>query len=104
MKKSSGRNKANDMRDLITPAEAARVRGVTRAAIGDLVRRGRLHSTDIGGRPFLYRSEVENFEKMVEGRPSTGGNREADRFSETTRNLNRAFRRATDRELKKGKK
>ena len=92
------------MRDLITPAEAARVRGVTRAAISDLVRRGRLRSTDVGGRPFLYRSEVENFEKIVEGRPSTGRNSAADRFSETTRNLNKAFRKATDRELKKGRK
>jgi excisionase family DNA binding protein len=53
--------------DLISQAEAARVRGVTRAAIRDLIRRGRLRSVSIGGRELVYRSEVELFEKEKPG-------------------------------------
>jgi excisionase family DNA binding protein len=55
--------------DLITPADAARLRGVTRSAITDLVKRGRLRSVDVAGRPFLYRSEVEKFTPEITGRP-----------------------------------
>ena len=51
------------MSDLISQAEAARIRGVTRAAIRDLIRRERLRSVAIGGREVVYRSEVEAFEK-----------------------------------------
>lgn len=55
------------MSDLISQAEAARIRGVTRAAIRDLIRRGRLRSISIGGRELVYRSEVETFEKDKPG-------------------------------------
>lgn len=51
------------LRDLISQAEAARIRGVTRAAIRDLIRRKRLRSVDVGGRELVYRSEVEAFKK-----------------------------------------
>ncbi len=57
------------MEDLITPAEAARLRGVTRSAITDLMKRGRLQTIEVGGRPFLYRKEVENFSPEITGRP-----------------------------------
>jgi excisionase family DNA binding protein len=57
------------MDDLITPAEAARVRNVTRSAITDLVKRGRLQSVEVGGRRFLHRKEVENFSPEITGRP-----------------------------------
>lgn len=50
-----------DLNDLITPTQAARLRGVTRAAITSLMRRQRLRAIEIGGRPFLRRSDVENF-------------------------------------------
>lgn len=53
--------------DLISQAEAARIRGVTRAAIRDLIRRERLRSITVGGREFVYRSEVEAFEKDKPG-------------------------------------
>lgn len=56
------------MKDLISQAEAARIRGVTRAAIRDLIRRGRLRSLELGGRELVYRSEVESFEKEKPGR------------------------------------
>lgn len=55
------------MSDLISQAEAARIRGVSRAAILDLIRRGRLRSAMIGGRQLVYQSEVEAFEKVKPG-------------------------------------
>lgn len=55
------------MSDLISQAEAARIRDVTRAAIRDLIRRGRLRSVTVGGRELVYRSEVEAFEKDKPG-------------------------------------
>jgi len=53
--------------DLISQAEAARIRGVSRAAIRDLIRRERLRSVSIGGRELVYRSEVEAFQKDKPG-------------------------------------
>lgn len=64
----SKKNKKEDVvSDLISQAEAARIRGVTRAAIRDLIRRGRLQSVSVGGRELVYRSEVETFEKDKPG-------------------------------------
>jgi excisionase family DNA binding protein len=60
---------ADSVSDLISQTEAARLRGVTRAAIQDLVRRGRIRSVNVGGRALVYRSEVENYEKGEPGRP-----------------------------------
>jgi len=61
--------KATELDDLITQAEAARLRGVTREAIYDLVARGRLQTIEIGGQKFVRRSEVLNFEALPAGRP-----------------------------------
>jgi hypothetical protein len=55
--------------DLISQADAAGLRGVSRASINELVKRGRLKTVEIGGKIFLYRSEVENFEPQPGGRP-----------------------------------
>lgn len=55
------------MKDLISQAEASRLRGVTRAAIRDLIRRGRIRSVTLGGRDLVYRSEIEAFEKEKPG-------------------------------------
>jgi hypothetical protein len=60
---------ADIMADLISQADAARLRGVTTAAIADLVRRGRLSTVEVGGRAFLRRSEVESFERVRKGWP-----------------------------------
>ncbi len=60
---------SSDMADLISQAEAARLRGVTRAAIQDLVRRGRIRSVNVGGRALVYRSEIVNYEQGEAGRP-----------------------------------
>lgn len=66
--KSAGKG-VNEMGDLISQAEAARLRGVTRAAIQDLVRRGRIRSVEVGGRSLVYRSEIINYEQGKPGRP-----------------------------------
>ncbi len=58
-----------DPDDLISQAEAADLRGVTRASINELVTRGRLRSVTIGGKVLLYRSDVEAFEPSKGGRP-----------------------------------
>jgi len=60
---------ASDLQDLITQAEAARLRGVSREAIYGLVARGKLSVIKIGGQKFLRRSEVENYTPAVGGRP-----------------------------------
>jgi excisionase family DNA binding protein len=55
--------------DLISQAEAAELRGVSRASINELIKRGRLRSVEIGGKPFLFRSEVLGFAPEKGGRP-----------------------------------
>lgn len=57
--------------DLITKAQAAKLRGVSRTAIYDLVKRGKLQVFEIAGREFLSKKEVESFEPDKGGRPST---------------------------------
>jgi hypothetical protein len=59
-----------ELLDLITQSEAARLREVTPEAIADLIRRGRLSAIEVGGRKFLRRSEVINFEAQAGGRPA----------------------------------
>ncbi len=61
--------KASDLDNLITQAEAARLRGVSREAISDLVARGRLQSVEVAGTRLVRRSEVENFVEKRAGRP-----------------------------------
>jgi hypothetical protein len=46
---------------LISQAKAAELCGMTRAAIHDLVRKGRLHSVEVEGRDLVYHREVEAF-------------------------------------------
>jgi excisionase family DNA binding protein len=67
MAKKKESKEADTMKDLISQAEAARVRGVTRAAIRDLIRRSRIRSITLGGRDLVYRSEIEAFEKEKPG-------------------------------------
>jgi excisionase family DNA binding protein len=65
----------DDMTDLISQAQAAELRGVSRSAIADLVKRGRLRSVEIGGRSLVYRSDVEAFESKQgwpKGKPRKG--------------------------------
>lgn len=55
--------------DIISQSEAARLRGVSREAIRNLIDRGRLRGVTIGGRLCVYRSEVLAFEPDKGGRP-----------------------------------
>jgi hypothetical protein len=61
---------ATDLTDLVTQAEAARIRGVSREAIYGLVAREKLTVIEIGGQKFLRRSEVENYRPELGGRPA----------------------------------
>jgi hypothetical protein len=63
--------KAKDLEDLITQAEAARLRGVMPVAIVDLIRRGRLQTIEIASRRLVRRSEVLSFKEKPGGRPCT---------------------------------
>jgi excisionase family DNA binding protein len=70
VEKSKRRDSAKvDMTDLMTQAEAAELRGVSRAAITDLVKRGRLRIVKMFGKKLVYRSEVEHFEPVRKGWP-----------------------------------
>jgi hypothetical protein len=60
-----------DLNNLITQAEAARIRGVSRTAISGLISRGNLSVVEIAGQKFLKRSEVENYKAQPAGRPTT---------------------------------
>ncbi|MBA3804113.1 MAG: helix-turn-helix domain-containing protein [Acidobacteria bacterium] len=61
----------DQLEDLITQAEAARLRNVSREAIYGLVARGKLGVVEIGGQKFVRRSEVEGYQPEVGGRPKT---------------------------------
>jgi hypothetical protein len=53
--------------DLMRQASAARLRGVSPAAIADLISRGRLKTYDIDGVPHVSRREVLNLERQTPG-------------------------------------
>jgi hypothetical protein len=57
----------NDGEDLITQAEAARLRGVTRSAITYLITQGRLQTYERYGMRFVSRREVESYEPLRPG-------------------------------------
>jgi excisionase family DNA binding protein len=55
--------------DWISQAEAARLRGVSRQAIGRLIQRGRLEVFRIAGRSLVRRRDVERLVPKASGRP-----------------------------------
>lgn len=61
--------KREELLDLITVTEAAKLRGVTQQAISDLIKRGRIHPVEIAGKRLLRRSEVTKFKPEKGGRP-----------------------------------
>jgi excisionase family DNA binding protein len=52
----------------ISQAEAARIRGVSRQAIAELVKRHRLETLKIGGRLLVRRKDIEQFTAQPVGR------------------------------------
>lgn len=67
MAKKPSKKGVSGMDELLSFTQAAQRRKVSRAAIADLVARGRLNSVDVGGRPMVYRSEVDGFVKERPG-------------------------------------
>jgi excisionase family DNA binding protein len=59
----------NETVEWISQAEAARMRGVSRQAIADLVKRQRLPTLKIGGRLLVRRKDIEQFVAKPAGRP-----------------------------------
>ena len=55
--------------ELITQVEAAKLRGISVAAINDLVKRGRIRSEERYGKTLVYRSDIENFQPVRAGWP-----------------------------------
>jgi hypothetical protein len=54
----------------ISQAEAARIRAVSKQAIADLIKRGRLSKVTVAGRTLVLRAEVEAFTAQPKlGRP-----------------------------------
>jgi hypothetical protein len=53
--------------DLVRQADAAKLRGVSPAAIADLINRGRLKTYNIAGVPFVSRREVLDLERQTPG-------------------------------------
>ncbi len=74
---------------LISQAEAAQIRGVSRAAIRDLIRRGRISSISVSGRELVYRDEVLNFES---GKPGPAPVNEVTEFYKEHSNIGADFR------------
>ena len=54
----------------ITKAEAARIRGVSRQAIGKLARKGKFATFEIAGNVLLKKKDVEGYQPEPGGRPS----------------------------------
>lgn len=68
-KKSTQKAKSGGsiVQDLITVNEAAKMRGVTKTAIWNLIYRGRLKTERLFERVLVYRSEVQDFEPEKPG-------------------------------------
>jgi len=53
----------------VSQAEAARIRGVSRQAIGRLIKRGRLRTIIMGGHVLVHRADLLRFQRRGAGRP-----------------------------------
>lgn len=62
-------DKVKEFLDLITLGEAAKLRGVTRAAISYLISKGRIESKTLFGRVLVNRNDVINYKPLPAGRP-----------------------------------
>jgi excisionase family DNA binding protein len=58
-----------NLEKFVTPAEAARIRGVSRPRITAMVKSGKLKPIPLGGGYLLLRSEVESYKPQKAGRP-----------------------------------
>jgi excisionase family DNA binding protein len=74
-----------DISAWISQSEAARLRGVTRAAISALVKRNRLKTLKIGGKNLLNRADIENYEPQPRGPRPKGRHKEVESTPPQTR-------------------
>jgi hypothetical protein len=58
--------------DWIAPAQAARIRGVSRQAIAKLIKAGRVATVEIGGRTLVRLADIKNFQPRKAGRRKRG--------------------------------
>jgi excisionase family DNA binding protein len=58
---------ASGMDDLVSISQAAELRGVSHAAIQDLIKRGRLAPVEVAGRRLLRRGDVQGFQRASKG-------------------------------------
>jgi Helix-turn-helix domain len=57
--------------DWISQAEAARLRGISRQAVASLIKTKRVETLTIGGRVFVRRQDIEQFQPKKAGRKPT---------------------------------
>ena len=65
------KKKLDSTQDLISQAEAARLRDVSRASISELIKRGRLTPIVIAGKVLVRRSGLLKFKELKRGRPKS---------------------------------
>jgi len=51
----------------MSQSEAARARGISRQAVSDLIKRGRLTTLEIAGKTLVLRSDIEKFKPRDPG-------------------------------------
>jgi excisionase family DNA binding protein len=79
----------------ISQSEAARLRGVTRAAISALVKRNRLKTLKIGGKNLLNRGDIENYQPQPRGPKPKKKHKERESAPPQTRRTSSALRDRT---------
>jgi hypothetical protein len=72
IRKAPGAKDSGNSGKYISQAEAGRIRGVSKQAIADLLRRGRLTAVSVAGRKLVLRTEVEAFEPKPVGHAPKG--------------------------------
>lgn len=60
---------STNLDEWISQADAARLRGVTRQAIGRLIKRGRIRTLTVAGYVLVSREDVMSFQPEKAGRP-----------------------------------
>jgi excisionase family DNA binding protein len=81
-----------DVSAWISQSEAARLRGVTRAAISALVKRNRLKTLKIGGKNLLNRGDIENYQPQPRGPKPKKKHKEVESNPPQTRPTSSALR------------
>jgi excisionase family DNA binding protein len=80
----------------ISRAEAAQLRGVSRQAIAELVRKHRFKTLKIGGKILLNRLEVESYQAKLPGREPKRGRKKQDRPTSERRKSTEATEKYED--------